>query len=479
MKRILTALALASVIVGTAQPVAALAHPLGNFTVNRYARLEPRPGGLDIFYVLDLAEIPAFQDMRLLDANGDGAVSEAEAARYAETKAEAVRAGLSLAIDGRPVALQTLAREVSVQPGQAGLSTIRLEVRFSSAIPTSPPVILSEAKNPEGGPVGVTFRDANEPDRIGWREIVAPGGRDVSNELTAYPDDLLSSPLNVREVSFPLSPSFPGSASGPRPAPSTGSGNTSPWDVGRVSNAIASGDLGPGGLVLAMLLAAGLGAAHALSPGHGKTVVGAYLVGSRGTPAHAVLLGLTVTATHTAAVYALGAVTLLASAYVLPERFYPWLSAISGALVLSVGARLLIARIRQARHGHSHHHGHDHDHGHQGAPGLRSLIALGVSGGLLPCPSALVLMLSAIALHQVGLGLVLIAAFSAGLAFVLVSVGMVMVAAGRLLPRFRPLGTRGRLPYMLGYAPALGALVVTIAGAALTAEGIGKLVGLG
>src|SRR5207237_365252 len=152
------------------------------------------------------------------------------------------------------------------------------------------------------------------------------------------------------------------------------------------------------------------GAAHALSPGHGKTIVTAYLVGQRGTPRHAALLGLIVTATHTIGVFSLGFVTLALSQFVVPDRLYPWLNLVSGVLVVAIGASVLRSRLR---HRNAHEHGHDRHHEH--GPSGRSLVAVGVSGGLLPCPSALVVLLAAISLHRIAFGLLLIVAFSAGL----------------------------------------------------------------
>ena len=165
------------------------------------------------------------------------------------------------------------------------------------------------------------------------------------------------------------------------------------------------------------------GAAHALSPGHGKTIVTAYLVGSRGTPRHAALLGLITTVTHTIGVFALGAVTLALSAFIVPDRLYPWINVLSGALVVIVGLAVLTGRWRSA-HTHAHDHAHDHDHAHGHEDGhshgghhhhhhdeqpqdLRSLVAVGISGGLLPCPSALVVLLAAISLHRVAFGMLL------------------------------------------------------------------------
>jgi nickel/cobalt exporter len=230
---------------------------------------------------------------------------------------------------------------------------------------------------------------------------------------------------------------------------------------------------------LALLLALLWGAWHALTPGHGKTIVGAYLVGSRGTARHALYLGLTVTLTHTLGVYGLGLVTLFAAAYVLPEQLYPWLSLGSGAAVVAVGGWLLLSRVRAVRHEHAHahgheHHHHEHDHHHHHEPPAqltpRGLIALGVAGGLLPCPSALVLMLGAIALGQVALGLVLVVAFSLGLAAVLTAIGVALVYAKGLIERAPAL----RAP-ALRWAPVASALVVTAVGAAMSVQALAQL----
>ena len=233
------------------------------------------------------------------------------------------------------------------------------------------------------------------------------------------------------------------------------------------------GDISPAILLAGIAVAFGLGAVHALSPGHGKTIVAAYLVGSRGTPRHAIFLGGMVTFTHTISVFLLGLVTLYLSQYVLPEKITPVLGAISGVSIVWIGALLFFKRLKAARaHGHPHphhhhehahahdhehthahehshpHHGHDHEHEHphdhgdghvhshvpQGDITLGSLIALGASGGLVPCPSALVLLLSSIALGRIGLGLILLVAFSLGLAGVLMGIGLVVLYAKHLLP---------------------------------------------
>jgi ABC-type nickel/cobalt efflux system permease component RcnA len=276
---------------------------------------------------------------------------------------------------------------------------------------------------------------------------------------------------------------------------------------------VAERELTPAGMGAALLLALLLGAGHALAPGHGKTIVGAYLVGSRGTALHAVVLGLVTTATHTAGVFALGFVTLTLSHYVLPEQLYPWLELLSGALVAVIGVGLLLSRIAGLLHrrradaahapdhhhgpgGHStgvvgaplHHHGpggHTHDHGEALADELagrlggsatsprrtswRGLVALGVSGGLLPCPSALVVLLGAIALGRVGFGMLLIVAFSLGLAAVLTGIGLLLVYARGLIERV-PTDSR-----ILRAMPLASAAAVIIAGVGITAAALGQL----
>jgi ABC-type nickel/cobalt efflux system permease component RcnA len=203
--------------------------------------------------------------------------------------------------------------------------------------------------------------------------------------------------------------------------------------------------------VLLLLAAFGWGALHALSPGHGKAMVAAYLVGTRGTTRDAVALGATVTITHTIGVFALGFVTLALSAYVLPQDLYPWLNLVSALLVLSVGAAVL----RKRTHHHHHHHGHDH-------VTKKSILAMGASAGVIPCPSALVVLLGAIAQHQVGLGLVLITAFSMGLAATLTGLGVLVVRAARV-----PLPPRAAT-----LIPAISAGLIVLVGIVMTAKAL-------
>ena len=222
------------------------------------------------------------------------------------------------------------------------------------------------------------------------------------------------------------------------------------------------------------------GAAHALTPGHGKAMVAAYLVGTRGKPRHAFMLGGTVTAAHTAGVFAIGFVTLALSQFIVPEQLYPWLTLASGLLVVAVGIGVLRQRLR-ARHGDDHHH-HDHDHDgttttatshhhhHHDDDALTSkgILGVGIAAGLLPCPSALVVLLSAIALHRVGLGLALIVAFSVGLAATITAIGLVAVLARRAFGR---LSLDGPVVRAL---PAVSAALILAVGVVITAQGASR-----
>jgi nickel/cobalt transporter (NicO) family protein len=431
-------LALLLGLVALTLPGAAAAHPLGNFTINRYSGIELSGNRVYVHYVLDLAEIPTFQE-------GDRVRAAGFAGRVA--------GGLDLRIDGRRASLRVLEQEARFRPGAGGLRTLRFEAVYVAD--------RSGAK--------LAFLDTNYSNRIGWREVVvsARDGAAVasstvpstsrSDELRAYPKDLLSSPLDIVAATVRYEP---GSEPGAPPALAGPAG--AERDRGSFESLIEA-DLGFGALLLAFLVAAFWGAAHALTPGHGKAIVAGYIVGSRGRPRHAVYLGLIVTVTHTIGVFALGLVTLLLSRFIVPERLYPWLTVVSGLLVVAVGASVLRSRLR---HRQARAHGHDHHHHNRGDPGARSLIGVGVAAGLLPCPSALVVLLSAIALHRVGLGLGLIVAFSVGLAATITSIGLVAVYAQRAFGRLRLDGP------LVGALPSVSALLILAVGIGLTVKAL-------
>jgi nickel/cobalt exporter len=479
MKTWLTALVVLAV------PALAGAHPLGNFTTNRYAALTVEPHAVRVAYVVDLAELPAYREIALVDTDGSGSIEPAERDAYTARQAAELARDLELTRDAVALPLSPIASTLELAPGAGGLRTLRLDITYRAELP-----------RPDGE---IVFRDHNFSGRPGWREVIATAAdgvqledstvpaADTSRALRAYPETMLQAPLQVSEARFTL-------ASG------TGSTSSAALPSRARSGAERFGDrftalitdpapLGPWTILTSLLVAAVLGGLHAFTPGHGKTVVGAYLIGSRGTARHALLLGLVVTATHTLGVYLLGLGTLAASAWIVPERLYPWISVVSGLLVVAVGASLAASRLRAAaghhhhHHHHHHDHAHDHDHGHHHAhdhghehfppPGtpitLRGLIALGVSGGLLPCPSALVVMLGAIALGRVAFGLVLIVAFSVGLAAVLTGIGIVLVYARGVVERL-PLDGR-----FARYAPVASAVVISLVGIAVVVEALAQM----
>jgi nickel/cobalt transporter (NicO) family protein len=429
------------VLLGTAlaallAPAAALAHPLGNFTVNRFSRVEVSGPRLYVRYVLDMAEIPTFQAGRI------------DAGAYSRR----IASNLRLSVDGRPATLRPERTALAHPPGAGGLRTTRLELVLAG------PVLVGKSR--------VVYRDWNYRDRIGWKELVVGAATPSrSHELRSYPQDLLQSPLDKTSIAAELEP-----GGGPGVAPKLSSGRRleAPDRVADAGFASLVGRSHLSALVILASLAAALfwGAAHALSPGHGKTIVTAYLVGQRGTPRHAALLGLIVTITHTIGVFALGLVTLALSQFVVPERLYPWLNLVSGALVVGIGASVFWARWRHRR---AHTHGRHHHHDAEAGTSFRSLLAVGISGGLLPCPSALVVLLAAISLHRVAFGLLLIVAFSAGLALSITGIGLVAVLARRT---FRRLSFEGRLVRLL---PAASALVILAAGLAMTVRAVPKV----
>ena len=439
MKRLLL---LAAAACALAVPAAASAHPLGNFTSNHFARVEVADGRLYVRYVLDLAEIPTYQ------ARQRGVDAGVYASRIA--------AGLRVTLDGRPAALRPVAHALAFPAGVGGLRTMRLEVILRG------PAVDGRSQ--------LRVRDTNDAGRIGWREIVVGAGtRSVSNELHAYPKSLLQSPLDVTAASATVAPT-----GDPVPQLTRGRALEAPDRVADsgFTRLISERRLSP--LVILAALAAALfwGAAHALSPGHGKTIVAAYLVGRRGSVRDAAALGLIVTVTHTIGVFALGLVTLLLSQWIVPDRLYPWLNLVAGISVVGIGLAVLRARARDwldARaHLHGHHQHQHHDHPEPGG-GLRGLLAVGVSGGILPCPSALVVLLAAISLHRVAFGLVLIVAFSLGLALSITAIGLAAVLAKRAFVH------RSLDGLVVRALPAASAAVILAAGIAMTVHALPKV----
>ena len=429
----------------------AAGHPMGNFSVNHYARFEPSARGLAIRYVMDLAEIPTFE---LFQQWGPAADPRAKALGQAREWA----ANLKITVAGKPVKARVEHAAIVLTEGAGSMQVARITADLIVDAP--------------GG--RVTFEDRNYEGRSGWKEIVPPGAADRSAELTAYPSDPMLAPPQDVKASFlwkaaPRVEIRPAPVSAPPAPPPPGTVVKGDY----LSTLLRRSEIGWQLTLIGIAVAFGLGAMHAMSPGHGKTIVAAYLVGSRGTFKHAIFLGGMVTFTHTASVFALGFVTLFLSRYVLPETLFPILGAISGLTIVWVGAMLFFRRLH--RHGHHHHHGHGHSHTHshshvpEGEITMGSLIALGASGGLVPCPSALVLLLSAISLGRVGLGMLLLVGFSAGLATVLMGMGVLVLCVGNLLPASR----RFTATRAFRLVPIASAALITCVGLVMTCVSLG------
>jgi nickel/cobalt exporter len=471
----------AALFVWMMAPTVTWAHPLGNFTLNHYNRIELSPGQLRLLYVLDMAEIPTVQTVQRFDQDGDGQLNSGESVVFASDKLAKLSDGLQVRINGQRLQLHPGGTpELSVPPGQAGLSTLRLSFWLSGDLPVSPQ-----------GSLRAEFENGNDAGRLGWREIVVTGAdgvkiadstasaTDTSDELRSYPEDMLTLPLNQTNAQFTLSGGSTTSRveAGVAPRQTGAAAND-----GAFAELITLPTLTLSAVLWALALAFGLGALHALEPGHGKTLAAAYLVGSRATPWHAVVLGLSVTVTHTASIFLLGLVTLFLSDIIVPERLLPWLGLASGLLVIGLGIQMTVSRLRARpfagalSHSHDgltfHSHGGGQPHHHHAttgaaageAMGWRSTLMVGISGGLLPCPAALVVLLSAIGLGRLSFGLLLIVAFSAGLAGVLSVIGLITLYGRRWLQRTSRFQSSAVFAIIGGTLPVLGALLVVGAG---------------
>jgi nickel/cobalt transporter (NicO) family protein len=451
---------------------AAIAHPLGNFTSNHLTRLSAEAGGIVLHYVLDDAEIPTFSLLRSLDPNGHPApaVLNAWAARHA---AEIV-GQLTLTVDGAAAALALTDSHVRLRPGAGGLSTLYFTADYRATRPS--------------GALRIAYDDGTLPGHIGWKDVVVTPGREPTDELQNYPDALLGSPRDRTAVVANVDAAGRVSVADPGTGPL---GLASTARMNDLSDVLARNLSDPLVLLGALLLAIGLGALHALEPGHGKTLLAISLVGARATVSQAAILATALTVAHTIGVLMFGVVVLTLAQYVVPETLYPWIALLSGIFVAILGARALgreIARRRSPAADHAHDRAHAHDHGHDHhhhddagfseavhahshlVPGtapisFRSAIIAASTGNVAPCPAALVVLLAAIATHRIGWGLVLIVAFSIGLALTLTLLGVAVVRGAGWITR------RPQFDRFARYAPLVTAAAISIIGAWMIGEG--------
>jgi ABC-type nickel/cobalt efflux system permease component RcnA len=525
----------------------ASAHPLGNFTVNRYDGLVVAPGQLRVTHIEDLAEIPATQ------AKPD--IKQLGITEWARQRCDKAAEGSKVTVDGRTVALTPGSGTARLRPGQAGLNTLRVECSSTAALP-------------KGSTVALGFHSAGLTTGPGWREITARADRmtltksdvakkSISHELTSYPKDLLSSPADTTTASLHARPGGPAltdadqSTSEP-PAASVLPRGADRWTEA-LNNLVARHHLTVGFAALALLIAIALGAMHALAPGHGKTLMAATAAarGGRARLKDVLPLAASVTVTHTLGVIALGLLVTAGSA--ATPSVIAWLGIASGALVLFAGANLvrrawrnrprpqahshphphdhqhetaktpersLVLASAHAQagstaphaephthphphshdddhaqshgHDHSHDHPHAHDHAvehthggfthtHETAPTVRGTILLGFAGGLVPSPSAVVVLVGAAALGQAWFGLLLVVAYGVGLALTLTAAGFAVVKLGtgmnRVLDR-RPRWTTSPMAVLVRRTlPLASAFVVVALGVGLVLKGAASALG--
>jgi ABC-type nickel/cobalt efflux system permease component RcnA len=528
--RRLFALGLAG-FVAVAFPAVVLAHPLGNFTINHYAGIRVAADGVSLDIVIDRAEIPTFQIRREVDADGDGDISAAELDGLRRSGCADVATGLELTGGGSAMPLQLTAAGVDFPMGNAGLPTMRLVCEFEARF-----------AGPLAASTTVTFADRYLSERIGWREIVVstdgttasgdlpPAG--TSERLTHYPVGQLAAARDEKSVAFSVTPGGPALAPfvapdatpvdvASQPSPSarapasasplptaaptaarnaTPSQGAVPGGVERIPSALLVDTLDPVVVLVALATAALLGIGHALTPGHGKTLIAAYLVGRRGSPVHALVLALSVSASHTLGILALAVLVVAAEHALPPDTVVRAAPVIAASTIVVIGGWMLITEARRWRartatlatddhddadHDHVHEHGrvHEHDalvHSHGGvrhshAPAIgstiswRSLFVLGLAGGLVPSTNALLILLGTIAAGRPAWGVVLVIAFGVGMAMVMAGIGLAFVYARGFLER---LPARPALGRAMRLAPIGAAVVVLGLGLVLTTQAI-------
>ncbi|MFH8372249.1 nickel/cobalt transporter [Streptomyces cyaneofuscatus] len=539
-------------VASVASAPAATAHPLGNFSVNHHTGLVLRPDRIDAQVVVDRAEISALQERPAIDTDHDGRVSDSESRAYAEKTCSDLSGRLHLSVGGTRADWKRTSATLVYENGEAGLQTSRLTCALMS------PADLTD-------PAGIRAETHYDTTRVGWHEMTATGqgiritrtdvpATSTTRELRQYPQDPLASPLDQRTATLR---SEPGQGAGPLPAVAAdlpGAGVISEV-LAKVTGAfdalVGAREITlPVGL-LALLLALVLGASHAAMPGHGKTIMAAYLAGRRGTRRDALTVGATVTLTHTAGVLVLG-LALPVSTHLAGETVLLWLGAASGLLVTGIGVWLLLSAVRGRPHHNHHHHGHGHSHGagghdhshghsagghdhdhahgpgrphhhgpatpipapagpptgelptnstvatlappdhdhehhhdhhHDHPPGTSTasekvrrtsrtgLIGMGIAGGLVPSPSALVVLLGAVALGRTAFGVLLVIGYGLGMAGTLTLAGLLLVRLRERIEnhdRARTLRHHPLLRKLARTGPVITSLLVVAVGLGLT-----------
>jgi ABC-type nickel/cobalt efflux system permease component RcnA len=506
--------ALFATLLGGLLPATVLAHPLGNFTINHYAGVRVEADRVLLDIVIDQAEIPTFQARFDYDLDGDATLSDEEIDAGRVTACDTLAGSLALTAADRALDLRLVEAGLSFPLGVGGLATMRQVCTYEAS--------LGDAVGAAGVDIG--FTDDSFSQRVGWREIVATGSgmtlealtgdlraTGVSDRLRMYPEDRIAKPLAdasliVRATpggpilpaldvpdADPVAAPSPGPSGAPSAAPSAAPASPPaaettpavvPGGVGaaELPDIFRQTDLTPIVVLLSLAAAAVLGAGHALTPGHGKTLMAAYLVGTRGSARHALGLGAAVSLSHTIGILALATVVVAAADVVAPDVIVRWAPVVAAISIVLIGGWMLAGEIRRRRstpqphdhgHDHDHDHGHAHPHPHAHAPAStitwRSLFLLGLAGGLIPSTSALLILLGAIAAGRPAFGLVLVVAFGLGMAAVMSGIGLVLVTARDRVDRVQAGASLARVREAV---PLLASVVVLGFGVVLTAQAL-------
>lgn len=482
----------------------ALAHPLGNFTINHLAKIDRAGGELHVRYVIDIAEIPSFQIMHAAGGNWNPARSLA----WERQETGIVAHGFTISSDGKPLNLRVLRSGARSRPGAGGLPLLYWTADFSAAVPAGAHKIVIADR-------------VYENRRIGWRDIVIGPQYEPTHELLSYPSALIGSPRSVTDATFALAPdgSIGEIHTGSTSVPQLQNTNSIISQT-LLSQMFMRADQSPFWILITILAAFGFGALHAIEPGHGKALLAFTLVGARATTKQAAILAASLTFAHTIGVVLLGVVLFFATGFV-PETIYPWITLGSGIVIVLVGGRSLWRYLRATgsfEHTHLHEHdgAHPHDHGHEhGAlrhtlehtnvsghghehqfaddhlhagsedvlvhthggrshahviAGSRPLnfgsaIWAALSGGIAPCPAAIILLIAAVNSHRIGYGLLLIVIFGMGLASVLTGLGIAVVRGASWI------ASNAKYERYVRFGPLASAALISVIGCVLLGQG--------
>lgn len=489
------------------------AHLAGRQGVDNYVCITPAEDGLRVMHDVHLGEIPAAALMARLDGNRDGHVAMTEMAPYFEKAAMVYADGFEISVSSAArqtnlsLSLPGKRPEENCDPriveGKDGASTFRYTWNFRSDWPE----FIKDAKDfrivlkrHSGGLLEASWQFAYGQSANGLQVLrsnipdsqarpLPPDITETIEDADEIPSDSFAELIVARDASIvaDCSEGYLTKGRESSASESESASDDAPQQGReimlrkRIMEMARSADSGWTYALLAMLCFI-WGAMHAFAPGHGKAIAGTYLISAKASYVHAAILGLLMTMTHTAVI-----LILAAAATILKDKFvYPtWLQTVGAVLILLVGLRQIYAGLRKflvpvsgshSRHGHSHSHIHRHDHHHHERSSLshshsdavtaKDIGALGLSGGMVPCPAAIVLLLLTWQLGRPGFGFVLIVAFSIGLAATLISVACLAIFGTKFILRWisKPNSENDQRAIATSIVPVIGGVLLLIFG---------------